>query len=816
MRHRTSRSPARHVSPPANRPRQRWRAVVKRWHLSCAQEGKMVEGFAAKFRRAWARRGSGPALRLIASGTNVIAQMATAPIHLRSCTVGRRVRTMGAPHVTNEGHIEIGDDVLLASRWNAVELSTGPSGRIRIGRGTHINFGTTISAQKLVTIGERVQIGQYGIIWDTEVPRGGKLVDDGACIEIADGAWLAGRVTVLPGARIGAGSVITAGSVVAGEIPPGVVAGGIPARVLRSVDGPPLARAATRAEDPASATTAAESRPLARGTLIADFTVDGLNRFLGDSADGMPLLADTAPFAQVAQVLLEGPRPGCADFALVWTRPETAVPSFARLVACEPVAEATLVAEVDAFCALVVGGARGWRQILVPTWSVPAERRGLGVIDARPGGVARALAAMNLRLMDRLGETRNVLVLDAQRWVAAAGRPQNPRAWYMGKVAFGDPVLAEAARDVKAAVAALAGATRKLVVLDLDDTLWGGIVGDVGWEALRLGGHDAVGEAFVEFQRRLKALTRRGIILAVVSKNEEATALEAIRSHPEMVLRDDDFVAWRINWQDKARNISEIIAELNLGLHSVVFIDDNPVERGRVREALPEVLVPDWPEDKLLYPSALSELRCFDILSVSAEDTERTRLYASERQREQMRKEVGSIDSWLESLDIRVRAEPVAGANLARTSQLLNKTNQMNLATRRMTEQEILAWTREPGHWMWVLTVSDRFGDAGLTGIVSVAADAGVARVVDYALSCRVMGRKVEETMIHLAVETARAAGMTSVEARLLPTKKNRPCLDFWRRSGFALADPELFRWDAVAAYALPSCIHLEWQRVQG
>src|SRR5207244_12283525 len=152
---------------------------------------------------------------------------------------------------------------------------------------------------------------------------------------------------------------------------------------------------------------------------------------------------------------------------------------------------------------------------------------------------------------------------------------------------------------------------RKVVILELDDTLWGGIVGEVGWQDIKLGGHDPAGEALVDFQRELKALTRRGILLAIVSKNEESVAMEAIAKHPEMVLKLDDFAGWRINWRDKAENIHALMNELNLGLDSAVFIDDSAVERARVRETLPALFVPDWPSDKRLYPQALLLVHCF-------------------------------------------------------------------------------------------------------------------------------------------------------------------------------------------------------------
>jgi len=185
----------------------------------------------------------------------------------------------------------------------------------------------------------------------------------------------------------------------------------------------------------------------------------------------------------------------------------------------------------------------------------------------------------------------------------------------MGKLAFGNEVFKEAVKHVKSSLRGIRGKARKIVILDLDDTLWGGIVGDLGWRDLNLGGHDPVGEAFVDFQKTLKSLLNRGIILGIVSKNEESVALDALQNHPEMVLRPDDFAGWKINWSDKAMNIVELVAELNLGLDAVVFIDDNPVERACVKETLPDVLVPEWPEDRMLYKKALLDLDCFNSLS---------------------------------------------------------------------------------------------------------------------------------------------------------------------------------------------------------
>ncbi|GJG89222.1 hypothetical protein tb265_44030 [Gemmatimonadetes bacterium T265] len=721
---------------------------------------------------------------------------------------------MGRPVVRNDGFITVGDDLVLNAGHAACELAAAAGAELRIGSGVGINFGALVSAARSVIIGDRVSIGPYAVIADAECPDG----SDARAIVIEDGAWLAGRVTVRPGARIGAGSVITAGSVVDGEIPAGVVAGGTPARVLRPVRAPAAASAPDVATPTAEMEPPPPAAPTLRGVILADFTPGELATRLADPADAPALAATVAPYGQVIQSLLAPDANAGTDFAVVWTRPDQVSPAFGRLLRGEPATDAELLADVDAFCDAVTRGAERFRVVLVPTWTLPAEQRGLGMLDARPGGSAWTLTRMNQRLMERLAPTPHVFVLDAARWQAAAGRGTRGAAkgWYVGKIAFPADAVAEAARDVKAAVRGALGQARKLLVLDLDDTLWGGIVGDVGWEHLRLGGPDPEGEALVDFQRAVKRLARRGVVLAIASKNTEAIALEAIRSHPEMVLRPDDFVAWRINWDDKARNVADIAAELNLGLQSVVFIDDNPAERARVREALPEVLVPEWPADKLLYPQAFEALRCFDVPAVSAEDAARTALYAAEQRRSAARREVGSVDDWLAGLGVRVRVERLGTPNVARATQLLNKTNQLNLSTRRLSEPEFLAWAAEPGHEVWAAHVGDRFGDAGLTGLLGIARDGDRCEIVDFVLSCRVMGRKVEQTLAHLAVERARALGATRVAARYRPTPKNAPCLTFWQASGFdggPTATPDggaHFTWDAAQEYACPANIALE------
>lgn len=766
-------------------------------------------------------------IQLIRRIVSKVSDTINATWSLRRCTsVGSGARVKGRVRIENHGSITIGRRFNLSGRWVPAEILAGAGARIEIGDEVWVNFGTVLGARSRIVIGNRSQIGQHCIVCDSDFPDGAQPVDrrPGGDIEIGDDVWIAGRVTIRPGVRIGSGAVIISGSIVESDVPPNVIAGGIPTRVLSSLTkqadaarpapGTPAAVPAPRAPQPQVAAPVQASAPAMHGHLIADFTIDDMVKELAGTGLHPAVAATVAPFDQVTQTLMAPAPADAGDFAVVWTRPERAVSSFARVLAFESVDVEAWQAEVDAFCSLLENAAASYRFLFVPSWTLPPFERGLGMLDARKGGAAATLTAMNLRLMQKLEKVPNLFVLNATRWFAAIGpAASNPKAWYLGKMAFSRQVLAEAALDIRAGLNALAGGPRKLVVVDLDDTMWGGIVGDVGWENLRLGGLDGTGEAFVDFQKGLKDLKRRGILLAIVSKNEEGVALEAIRSHPAMVLREEDFVGWRINWTDKARNILELAQDLNLGLQSVVFIDDNPVERTRVREALPEVFVPEWPAQEYLYASTLRALRCFDAPALSKEDLERTRMYAEESQREALRRSVGSMEEWLASLQIRVSAVPVGPGSIVRAAQLLNKTNQLNLATRRLTESELLAWAAHPDRQFFVISVSDRLGDAGLTGLLGLEFRGDTAEVVDYVLSCRVMGRKVEETMVHIAVAAATERSAGVVIAKYLPTKKNKPCLSFWQRSGFEVDEHHVFSWKTSNTYALPGPITLDWQR---
>ncbi len=552
--------------------------------------------------------------------------------------------------------------------------------------------------------------------------------------------------------------------------------------------------------------------------VISDFNMNNFAGFL-DNDDESPAVSTTVtPFGQVIQVLMdekfEYSQRNC-DFAVIWTLPQGVIKSFNDVLNYQNVSIDVIYQEVDEFSSLLLKASVRVNYLFVPLWVSPSYERGYGMLDMRNElGIANILMRMNLRLADNVAKASNIYLLNIQKWIENAGKYAfNPKMWYMGKIAFGNDVFKEAVKDIKSALIALSGNTRKLIILDLDDTLWGGIVGDAGWQNLNLGGHDPVGEAFADFQKGLKALTKRGIILAIVSKNEESVALEAINKNPGMILNINDFAGWKINWTDKAQNISELVSELNIGLQSAVFIDDNPVERARVRDVLPEVLVPEWPVNKMLYKKALLELSCFDVPSYTDEDVKRTKMYIDEKKRDNLKKEIGSIDEWLKTLDIRVKASGLEEHNKQRIVQLFNKTNQMNLSTRRMSESELLDWMNNGNRRLWAFNVEDKFGDSGLTGIISLdIQDDNRGQIVDFILSCRVMGRKIEETMLYTLIEYARQNGAISVYAKYIQTPKNKPCLDFWqKKSGFSSnGDSNMFEWNSQNSFVFPDAISLD------
>jgi FkbH-like protein len=293
------------------------------------------------------------------------------------------------------------------------------------------------------------------------------------------------------------------------------------------------------------------------------------------------------------------------------------------------------------------------------------------------------------------------------------------------------------------------------------------------------------GAAFQAVQRALQDLSRRGILLAIASKNNPADAMEALSSHAGMILKPRDFAATRINWNDKAQSLRELAVELNIGLDSIAFVDDNPVERQGIRERAPEAIVVELPEDPMRFAQALRDCPWFERLTLSDEDRKRGEYYAFQRERAKLEAAVGSKEDFYRSLDQVAEIALVTPATLARIAQLTQKTNQFNLTTRRYTEQQIQEMSACPGWRVWSLKVTDRYADNGLVAVaISHSADS-VCEIDTFLMSCRVIGRTVETALLARIAEDARASGAKHLQGWFLPTKKNAPAQDFYRDHGF-------------------------------
>jgi FkbH-like protein len=341
-------------------------------------------------------------------------------------------------------------------------------------------------------------------------------------------------------------------------------------------------------------------------------------------------------------------------------------------------------------------------------------------------------------------------------------------------------------------------------VLDLDHTLWDGGIGDDGIDGIVLGQGSAAGEAHLEFQRYAKGLMERGVVLAVCSKNDEANALLPFEQHPDMALRRGDIACFVANWEDKPANLRRIARELNLGLESLVFVDDNPVERGLVRKELPMVAVPEMPEDPAEYVRVLAGAGYFEGLGVTEEDRERAAQYAANAKREAGRAAAAGegattdLRSYLAGLRMELERKPFDAAGRARIVQLINKTNQFNLTTRRRTEAEVERLMQQPAALTLQFRLKDVYGDNGMIGVIIVAPAAGIGlhgataadRVIDtWLMSCRVLGRQAEDAMMNVLVEQARARGVRRIFGQYVPTVKNAMVREHYARMGFELVE---------------------------
>jgi FkbH-like protein len=408
-----------------------------------------------------------------------------------------------------------------------------------------------------------------------------------------------------------------------------------------------------------------------------------------------------------------------------------------------------------------------------------------------PGAPASLIARLNDQLVD--AASNDLLLLDVARASARDGIDAwfDVTRWLQGKLEIAPQAAAGYGEMVARLIAAQRGRSRKCLVLDLDNTLWGGVIGDDGLEGIVIGEGNALGEAHLALQRYAKALKERGIVLAVCSKNEPEIAASVFEQHPEMLLQRSDFAAFVANWTDKASNLRTIAESLNLGLDSLVFIDDNPAERARVRASLPQVAVPELPADPAHYVRCIADAGYFEAVSFTSEDSERANHYAANAEREAVRSAAQSLDEYLSGLEMTVSYGPVGPVDLARSTQLINKTNQFNTTTRRYSTEEFAALAAAPNCIALQFRLVDRFGDNGLVSLILLSeldSEPGTHIIVNWVMSCRVFGRQLEYEAMNIAAEYASKAGASRLRADYIPTAKNGVIRDLFEKLGFSAA----------------------------
>ena len=396
------------------------------------------------------------------------------------------------------------------------------------------------------------------------------------------------------------------------------------------------------------------------------------------------------------------------------------------------------------------------------------------------------LLKLNYLLAEAAREAGNVRLIDLEPIRAHMGYDafHDPKLYAIAKMPISTQALSAVASRVVDAILARKGRFHKCAIVDLDNTLWGGVIGDDGLEGIQIG-ELGQGHAFTEFQTWLKELKNRGVMLAVCSKNDEANAKEPFLKHPEMVLKLDDFSAFVANWEDKASNIRRIQKDLNIGLDSMVFFDDNPFERNLVRTMLPEVEVPELPEDPAEYTAFARMQNLFDTNSYSDEDRVRTERYLAEKSRTELSAGIDNYDDYLKALGMKAVCAPFDAFHIPRIAQLTQRSNQFNLRTVRYSEQEIEEIAANPRYITRYYTLRDRFGEHGLIAVVILEKRENELFVNEWLMSCRVLKRGMEQFIADSILRAAREAGVARVVGEYIPTPKNAMVKDLYASMGF-------------------------------
>jgi FkbH-like protein len=398
-------------------------------------------------------------------------------------------------------------------------------------------------------------------------------------------------------------------------------------------------------------------------------------------------------------------------------------------------------------------------------------------VDDVNRGIAELAQSSGRTLLDVAGLAETVGLAN---WHSAS-------EWNLSKIPFAQMFLPLYADHVCRLLGALSGKSRRCLVLDLDNTLWGGVIGDDGLKGIHVSQGDPLGEAHLDLQRYALSLRERGVVLAVSSKNEDAVARLPFREHADMILREEHFAVFQANWTDKAANIRAIAEELSLGLDSFVFVDDNPFERELVRQALSQVAVPEMPADPSLYATALSAAGYFEAATFSAEDLRRASYYEGNARRAVLQQQSGGIQEYLASLQMEIVFQPFDETGRARITQLISKSNQFNLTTRRYTEAEVARIETDPDCFTLQIRLSDTLGDNGMISVIVCRSKEDLWDIDTWLMSCRVLGRGVEQAVLRELLQRARERNIRALIGTYRPTDRNKLVEQHYSKLGFSL-----------------------------
>lgn len=557
----------------------------------------------------------------------------------------------------------------------------------------------------------------------------------------------------------------------------------------------------------------AESRAEIKAAFLSSFTIDPLVDYIIVESAALDIRVDTytGGYGQFNQQILD------PDSELYKFSPDITVlmAEFSALVdnAGDSQAEASSIARqaVEQIKSLAEVYKDNHLGILVIANFMAPPQWPLHILTGRE---TSTIKCANDILQQTFADDPRVQICDLNMLAAYYGfsRAVSPEMMSMARVPFSEGFMAILARKITSHFISFRGLTRKCLVLDCDNTLWGGIIGEDGIGGIALG-PDSPGREFVDFQKAILELYHQGVILAINSKNNLDDVMEVLRGHPHMLLKEKHFADIQANWNDKPSNMTEIAKELNIGIDSFVFLDDNPAERSMIRQMLPEVCTIDLPDNPCLYAQTLRQSNEFAKADLTPDDLKRGQIYAAQRQRSKAQKKCSNLNDFLKSLEMTTTIHKAKDADVKRISQLSQRTNQFNLTTKRYSESQITDMLADDSKYIYVLKLKDKFGDNGTVGLAIIAKDPANWQIDTFLMSCRVIGRGAEDALLNKILTDAASENISNVCAEYVRTAKNELVSGFWEKMGFeeikSNVDSSAWRFD-MAAFKPKSFEYLE------